>query len=201
MQKLVRETAAGRSISAWIILDKKRQQVATIQAYYADSGRVTVDVWNQGDAALKCYRAAFTDTQKQAAEEDAAAEREWLRGRPDDLEQWAAFDTFNLQQGAAGGHGYDKLTAAMAGIWIDGHRLADHCGTAEPAAEKQRVRLLRAYEKAAAEPDFDHAPWKEKAAKIGATFANYRDGRYRNLYFEPGLDRLRTLSYRVIQAI
>lgn len=43
--KQVRETKAGKSISAWVVLDKKNKVVANVQAHYSDSGAVTVDVW------------------------------------------------------------------------------------------------------------------------------------------------------------
>lgn len=42
-------------------------------------------------------------------------------------------DVFNfpgayLQQGVATGHGYDKFTAAIRGLVIDGHEILDHSG-------------------------------------------------------------------------
>ena len=43
--KQVRETAAGQSISAWVIL-KKGKEVATVQAHYGNS-RVLVNVWDK----------------------------------------------------------------------------------------------------------------------------------------------------------
>lgn len=45
--KQVRETAAGKSISAWIILNKDGQHIATVQAHYSNGGVVTVDVWDK----------------------------------------------------------------------------------------------------------------------------------------------------------
>jgi len=45
--KRVSETTAGKSISAWVVL-KKGQCVAKIQAHYGDSGRVQVDIWDNG---------------------------------------------------------------------------------------------------------------------------------------------------------
>ncbi len=47
MAKQVRETKAGQQISAWIVLNKKGNEVATIHAHHAQS-RVTVDVWERG---------------------------------------------------------------------------------------------------------------------------------------------------------
>lgn len=48
-KKMVRDTAAGQSISAYIVLDKKGKHVSTIQAHYSNGGVVTVDVWNVGE--------------------------------------------------------------------------------------------------------------------------------------------------------
>ena len=33
-----------------------------------------------------------------------------------------------VQTGKASGYGYDKFTAALAGLVIDGHTMSDHCG-------------------------------------------------------------------------
>jgi hypothetical protein len=84
MTKQVRETTAGKSISAYVILNPKGVHVATVQSHYSDAGNVSVDVWHQ--------------------------------------------DSTPLQQGRAGGYGYDKFTAALCGLVIDGHKMGDHCG-------------------------------------------------------------------------
>jgi len=130
----VRETKAGKSISAWIITRGQRH-VATVQAYYGDSGRVQVDVW---------HASRMTD------------------------------GTFpELQQRSASGYGYDKLTAALSGLTIDGIRLHDH---AEPA-EKGSCEGLRGANWDAAKKD------------------------YGNYFYAPGLEILTALGYTVIQAI
>lgn len=36
-----------------------------------------------------------------------------------------------VQTGKASGYGYDKFTAALAGLVIDGHVMADHCEVKE----------------------------------------------------------------------
>jgi hypothetical protein len=46
-RKQVRETAPGRSISAWVILNPDNKHVATVQAAFLDSGIVMVDVWGK----------------------------------------------------------------------------------------------------------------------------------------------------------
>ena len=83
MVKLVRESAAGKAISAWIVTNGRGECVAKVQAHFAPSGCVSVDVFDSGSAVV--------------------------------------------QHGRAGGYGYDKLTAALRGLVIAGHTLADHC--------------------------------------------------------------------------
>lgn len=46
MKKQVRESKAAQSISAYVILNKKGQHVATVQVHYGNS-TVQVDVWNR----------------------------------------------------------------------------------------------------------------------------------------------------------
>lgn len=217
MATQVRETAAGKSISAYAVLNKKGEHVATVNAHFANSGRVTVDVWNLGGAADRCLAAAakcgaVTPAQLDNAEAASRAKRDWCQ--PEEHARFAAYDLFGMQQGSAGGYGYDKFTAALSRLWIDGHQLADNSGRG-PATE----RLLAQYKRACAKhqvrtptegqgvavayafPEgFDKA-WREKAAKMGAHFANYQGGRWTSLYLEAGLKRLETLGYRVIQAI
>lgn len=131
MTKQVRETAAGQSISATVVLNKKGEHVATVQAHYSNAGRVTVDVWSTS-VGLEgmCKRADL-----------------WAKLPTDKDYKSGAFDLWSLQQGSAGGYGYDKHAAALAGLIIDGHTIADHCGQV-PEAEKARAALLRAYRRA-----------------------------------------------------
>lgn len=104
--KYVRETAAGKSISAWLVLKGKRQ-VATVQAHYSNSGTVLVNVFQDDEGAR---RSAI------AAKRDGETVKSDNYGR----EMYA-------QGGMAGGYGYDKHTAALSGMWIDGHKMTDHC--------------------------------------------------------------------------
>lgn len=204
MATQVRDTKAGQAISAWVVLNKKNEQVATINAHYSDAGRVTVDVWNYGDKPVKRCAEAATKAgwlkleHIQKAAEASKKTRDW--GAHVDHASYALHDLFGMQQGSAGGYGYDKFAAALSRIWIDGHQMADHCGTS-PATE----RLLKQYLAFAANPQFDvdadRRKWEAKAAKLGAHFANWQNGAYRSLYLETGLKRLETLGYRVIQAI
>lgn len=193
MTKQVRETAAGRSISASVILNKKGEHVATVQAHYSNAGRVTVDVWSTS-VGLEgmCKRPDL-----------------WAKLPTDKDYKSGAFDLWNLQQGSAGGYGYDKHAAALAGLIIDGHTIADHCGQV-PEAEKARVSLMRAYRRAvvgnAAKTPAARDGWQQKAKRIGCHFANWQqdaDGceGWASLHFDQGLTRLESLGYTVISAI
>lgn len=206
MAKQVRETTAGQSISAYIVLDKKGHHVATVQSHYSNGGTVTVDVWSHGDvvtmANWKTARKIGRVSDKQAADLIASAP-DYFTGV--DRDEWAACQLFNLQQGRTGGYGYDKFTAALAGLIIDGHTMADHCGSV-PEAEKARASLLRQYEKACeAGGNGDDKVWREKAARIGCRFTNWGvcgvGDRYMSLHFIDGFHRLECLGYRVISAI
>lgn len=78
----VLETAAAKAISAYVVLNRKGENVAIIRAHFGNS-RVLVNVHDN--------KAGF-------------------------------------QHGTASGYGYDKFTAALRGLTIDGHELSDHCG-------------------------------------------------------------------------
>lgn len=205
MAKQVRETTAGRSVSAYVVLNKKGEHVATINAHYASGGTVSVDVWNHGNAPARCWSAALacgalSEKAAEKAREDVRRARDWVPA--DSVDEWAAHDMFGLQQSRAGGYGYDKFTAALAGLWIDGHSMADHCGTVRED-EKKRARLFREYVRAHDSGASDRREWDQKAERIGCQFANYSTeaGRYMSLNFRAGLTRLADLGYKVIQAI
>lgn len=208
-----RETSAGKSISAWVILNKKGVHVATVNAHYGNGGRVSVDVWNIGTAAVG-NSFAIARANGRISDADLAKR---IGKAPDYYKteesrvDWAAYDAMGMQQSAAGGYGYDKFAAALSGLIIDGHTMADHCGQV-PEAEKARAALMRQYckfhdysgERArAAEKGWDRAYWDNRAARIGTSFANYSSekGRFDSLHFTSGLERLRALGYKVIQAI
>jgi hypothetical protein len=157
MTKRVSETAAGRSISALIVLRKNGEHVATVQIHYGESV-VSVDIWNHVPR----------------------------RGRPNPTRE--AMDKardWNPSHGRAGGYGYDKLTAALAGLEIDGIRLSDHCGECLPYPR-----------------GLDHFPEGFKPP-AGFRLANYRRevGGWVSCYRDPGLRFLEARGYRVIQAI
>lgn len=204
MATQVRETSAGKSISAYVVLNKKGVHVATVNAHFSNGGTVTVDTWNHGDAAqwncLVTARRTGRMSDKELQRTIAAAPDYYLDHEA--REKWASYELFGLQQGRAGGGGYDKFAAALSGMIIDGHTIANHCG-AVPEVEKARVRLLKAHQKAAASGVDGSREWSEKAKKIGARFANWNSEAncYSSLHFEAGLRRLEDMGYQVISAI
>lgn len=213
MATQVRETSAGKSISAWVILNKKGVHVATVNAHYSNGGRVSVDVWNIGTAAVgNSFAIARANGRISDADLDKLISKAPDYYTTDDSRlDWAAYQAMGLQQSTAGGYGYYKFAAALSGLVIDGHTMADHCGQV-PEAEKARAALMRQYckfhdysgERArAAEKGWDQGHWNKRAARIGASFANYstKKGRYISLHFHGGLKRLSELGYQVIQAI
>lgn len=143
--KQVRETAAGKSISAWVVL-KDGKQVAQVQAHYGNA--VQVDIW---------------------------AAPEW-----------------NLQQGRATGYGYDKLTAAMSGMIIDGVKIYNHS-----VSDKVLTDILDQYKAG----KLDEQRFRRELSKVGAQCANWENGRWESVFYISGLDRLKEMGYTVIQAI
>lgn len=117
--KYVRETAAGRNVSAWVIM-KGARHVATIQARYGAA--VLVNVFNRGDSDVKSLKAYIRDNGAPKVRDIDGALIDM--GTPEGLQRAAAY--WN-QYGTAGGYGYDKETAAMSGLYVDGLRLSDHC--------------------------------------------------------------------------
>lgn len=209
MATQVRETSAGKSVSAYVVLNKKGEHVATVNAHFSNGGTCTVDVWNIGDSAAKrCLAAALksgdvTPAVLEKAVKASKARRDW--GDCQRHEDFAAYDLFGLQQGRAGGYGYDKFAAAISGLWIDGFKIADHSGTS--AATKKLYKAYQAALSKATDCKAVEDQFRIKAAKIGAHFANYRNaqdggfGGWGSLYLEAGLKRLETMGYKVIQAI
>jgi hypothetical protein len=118
MSKYVSQTAAGKSIKARLIM-KGTREVATVLTHYGNTGSVLVNVFQREEAAKRSIAA-------RAKAGNAFKPQEWeSEGRF----QWAR----------AGGYGYDKETAALRGMNIDGHDLTDHCDrTKAPKPPKGR---------------------------------------------------------------
>lgn len=115
-------------------------------------------------------------------------------------------DHYTTQKGTAGGYGYDKKTAALSGLTVDGHEITDHCGQDATSA-----RLLKAYGRAMLAGDEVKAQAVvDRARKAGYQFANWTGGcgykpnawaGYQSCYKLSGLDYLRALGYNVIEVL
>ena len=51
--KRISETAAGKSLSAWVVMNPGGLHVATVQAHFGPTGRTSVEVWNPHGAAVQ----------------------------------------------------------------------------------------------------------------------------------------------------
>lgn len=183
------------AVSAQIVLNAKGAHVATVQTLYPrdGAGRLIVNVFNTERGLDGCCAAAHC----------WAAIVAMKTGKENGYKEQAR-ELWGNQSATAGGYGYDKRTAALAGLVIDGHTLADNCGNV-PEAAAAKDRLMKAYlaqpVKGGVVPYRETYDWIGKAAKLGARFANWRGDTYTSLHFEPGLSRLEMLGYTVIEAI
>ena len=93
-------------------------------------------------------------------------------------------------EGSADGYGYDKLTAALRGLSVDGVEFTDHCHTDATSA-----RLLKRAKSGT--PTADLLKGKNRMYE----FANWDAGGLTSCYRKPGMDVLRALGYRIIQGV
>lgn len=102
-------------------------------------------------------------------------------------------DSRTCTGGYASGYGYDKFTAALSGLTIDGRKLTDHCGQDDysKALLKRAKRL--SYDECRA--------LLSKGKARGYQFANWTSEGWGSCYKLSGLDYLRALGYVVIQAL
>jgi hypothetical protein len=118
--KYVSECAAAKQVSAYVILNPKGEHVATFRAFHGPT--IVVNVFNITTASqVRSAKAA-------GLKKEDRAEMEKL-----------AHAKFSFQRGTAGGGGYDKVTAALSDMIIDGHKMTDHCGASLPKPKGQTV--------------------------------------------------------------
>lgn len=179
MSNYVTDKAAAKSISAFIVLNRKGDYVATVRIHYGNS-TVLANIHQTDSAARKCFALAHGL--------DSVASNEIGR---------TAYKLFGFQHGKASGYGYDKATAALAGLMLDGHVITNHCSRLDaPKPPRGRKSFPR-----------DYKPRK------GYSLANWRtrdfDGRdlpdneagYQDCYRDSGLKYLESIGYRIHQAI
>ena len=210
--KYVTETSAGRAIAAFVIL-KGTKKIATVQVHYAPSGGVLVNVFQDHESALKCAMRFHKTRVKE------------LKGKTD---RNTVQTEFGAQEGRAGGGGYDKFTACLSGMWIDGHKLTNHCARdgapkppkgrstwprdaqpkrgysfvnwAEFLTDGDKPERLDAH-KARAWTDGTYVDRAYHDRVKAAREAGYIESGYADCYRKEGMEYLRAFGYTVIQAI
>ena len=109
MSKYVSDTKAARSLRGILVM-KGSKVIAKVTSYHGNS--CLVNVFQHGKALERSAKARKVPL-------DAARSH-------DDARQ------LNFQHGRASGYGYDKWTAALSGLIIDGHEMTNHCGKRLP---------------------------------------------------------------------
>lgn len=172
---MIRKNISDRAnVSASVILNRKGEHVANVAFLYAKSGGVSCEVRNYGDAVLRCLDVALKSGRVSAkALEKLESEAKYCT-TPESRREYAARELFSVQSGHAGGYGYDKTTASLSGLLIDGHSMANHCGHVVED-EKRREKLWREYCKAHDTPggNTDGEYWRKRADALGCHFANW----------------------------
>jgi hypothetical protein len=103
---------------------------------------------------------------------------------------------FKFSMGTAGGYGYDKKTAALRGLLIDGIEFTDHCGVLE-SDKAMCKRILKAAQGISCEAA--KALLKGKARAYH--FSNWTSEGPASIYRKPGLEVLEAFGYSIIQAL
>lgn len=171
--KYVSECAAAKQVSAYVILNPQGKHVATLRAFHG--GTCIVNVFHVGNApAIASLRASYTPAVSK------------IHKDTDDVTlAKAAHDKYGFQVGRAPGYGYDKFTAALSGMIIDGHKMTDHS-----AASLSLPEGMTGF------PEGFKAP-------PGYALANWRreEKNWMSCYRVAGLKYLEALGYDVIYAI
>lgn len=188
----INDSAPARRLSVSVILDKRGRHVATVRVLFPvdGAGRVRAEIQHTTEGLELCAKAPHC--WKMIEEHTRKHDKPGMTYRDH------ARELFGWQRGNASGYGYDKRAAALSGLIVAGHTLADHCGGV-PEDEKKRARLMAEHQR---EPGkYDYAGWSQRAEKIGAHFANWKQSRANNLHFEAGLRRLERFGFTVVEAL
>ncbi len=105
-------------------------------------------------------------------------------------------ETRTCERGQASGFGYDKVTAALRGLSVDGVKFTDHCGS----DEKSNAWLAEYRAAHGADPELCKRI-EGSARADGYNFANWTDSGWSSCYRESGMDILRAMGYRIIKGI
>lgn len=181
----IEDKKAGRAISAYVIL-KGGRFVARVHVMRGSGGGVQVDICQTREAAERSLAALL----KAGGKAPKVGEYE---------------TPLALQQAKAGGYGYDKLTAALSGMWIDGHKLSDHCGESlkKPRGKKYFPAGFKAPKgySLANYGTFQESTGRRVDPWAPETETGERVTGYSDCYRLAGTDYLAAVGYTVIQAI
>lgn len=202
----IRESAAGKAISAYVILAPvTRDYVATVQFHFTSS-RVLVNVFQTDEAATKS--AAFANANRDAVTVKHPSEVAPFPFRPlvKVAKKGADFEpkAFIFQESRAGGYGYVKKTAALSGVVIDGVPLTDHCSRLGAPVGPVAGRLFpRGYEPP---KGYRLANWIRVDHSRDISFRNPADvddgfEGYTDCYRDSGLGVLESLGYTIHNAL
>lgn len=183
MSKYVHDTPAAKALSAWIIL-KGSHPIATVRAAYGSGGGVLVNIYQHGDTVLARTAKVLRANDPKLAGED--------------------YQVAGFQSARASGYGYDKLTAALRGLVIDGVILTDHCSRlGAPKPPKGRKTFPRDYMPPKGYSLANFANGEEQYPWGGKHHPGIPDGEagYTDCYREPGLNILKAKGYQVVQAL
>lgn len=178
MSKYVSDSKAAKSIRAILIL-KKGKPVAKLLSYHADSGGVLVNVFQHGKALERSAKA-----------------------RKIPLEEARAHDgkrQLNFQHNRAGGYGYDKFTAALRGMIIDGHEMTDHCGARLPFPNGLSY-FPRDWEAPKGYSVANYHTAERMHEYTGKPLAECHEG-FSDCYRQSGLDYLRDIGYSIEEVL
>jgi hypothetical protein len=175
--KQVRESKAGQTLSAWIVLNKRHQEIAHIHAS-RNEGVCQVDIYQYTDDALNRSLKVLQQTYRTATVENVALQQSRTRF----------------------GNG---LTLTLAGLIVDGHTFAyEGEQTPEMRNLMKAYRKAMMVPMLNAERWTLSKKWNQKAQKIGAYLIGYTEGRgYESCLPWTGLDGLKARGYRVIQVL
>lgn len=195
--KYVRDTAAAKSLAAYVILNKKGEEVATVQAHYSNGGTCLVNVWDhktdlQHDKAGGYGYDKFVSAldgmtidghvmtnhcSRLGAPKPPKGRKTFPRDyKPKKGYTLANYTSFSKETGNSM-HRYDWIEKAIATLGID-----------EKDSETKNSRWEEIQEKAY---ELEIAWQQSDDCETG----------YSDCYRESGLDYLKALGYKVIQAI
>jgi hypothetical protein len=114
-------------------------------------------------------------------------------------------EKLGFQAGKASGYGYDKLTAALRGMEIDGHKLTDHCQTRKTPKDYGLARFPKDFK---APKGWHLSNWEHYTTVRKEGTEDYErvdipadEQGYTDLYRKSGLKYLESMGYTVISAL